>query len=268
MTLLRSKMMMAAVAAALAGAHGLALADAPFDPPRGPPADRGVGAPGFVEDRVMPPGLAGALPPGLGGPNPAPESRGFDCPTGGDEGEQGDRGNAPFNPCPGATLFGPVGRSGHSPVAHVEFAPAESPAEGEDGPAGRMIYFWIGPRLDFVFNAHVLAAGSEWTLVVDAGGGGVICLAGGAANEEGDLHLLASLDPDSHLPIGLDPFVEPGADQAETDAQVSLLPAVQVDCDTGALTPPAAGDEPGLFGAAGIRFVDTDVLVCPTTEGG
>jgi len=175
-----------------------------------------------------------------------------------------------FNPvssnlCPDsdAALVGPVGQEGASQVAHLDFLPAVQatgePAEGASW--ARLMYFWLGTTLDVVANAHKLEPNSEWTLIVVAADASAICLGQGTANRGGQLHLSASVDPASHLPIGLDPFAE--RTDETVDATVQLVDSATVDCETGVVT---AGEGNMLLGTEGLRFVDVDELVCPAPE--
>jgi hypothetical protein len=177
----------------------------------------------------------------------------------------GDRLNPNNNSvCPdsGAELVGPLGEAGKSQVAHVNFLPAVQstgePATGDSSWA-RMMYFWLGSTFDFVLNAHGLTAGDSFTLVALASDGSAICLGNGMVNAGGQLHVLGSVDPGANLPADLDPFA-PRTD-ATVDTTLQLFPTASVDCTTGALTPV---DGNVLQSVEGIRFVDVDVLVCPT----
>lgn len=171
-------------------------------------------------------------------------------------------------------LFGPLGQSGRSHVAHLEFveidpvAPPEEPdpeapptaIEGDpvDGGAwARMTYFWIGSEFAYVLNAHQVPAGSSHTLVHQAEDGSAICLGEGTANGGGQLHILDRVDPESHLPPELDPFVEATNDDP---GLLHLVPSDAVDCETGELD---AALESALESTGPVRFVDTDVLECP-----
>jgi hypothetical protein len=202
----------------------------------------------------------GGTPPGHSGDAPGHSG---DHPGGGNHGTGPRLNPHSLDVCPDsdATLVGPVGQSGSSHVAHVEFAPTDA-ASGEstdDASWARMSYFWVGSTFDFVFNAHRLEPGTEWTLVVAADDGSAVCLGDGTVNGGGQLHILGSVDPEAHFPQGLDPFAERTADTE--DATVRLVPSDGVDCEAGTV---AAGDGSVLEGEEGIRFVDVDVLECPT----
>jgi hypothetical protein len=159
-----------------------------------------------------------------------------------------------------ASLVGPEGQSGRSQVAHVNFSLVDASGESADGDAwARMTYFWVGSSFDFVFNAHQLEPASEWTLVVAADDGTAVCLGHGTVNGGGQLHLLGSVDPEASFPQDLDPFAPRTADTE--DATARLVPSDTVDCAAGTVT---AGEGNVLESDDGIRFVDVDVLVCPS----
>ena len=195
---------------------------------------------------ATPPGLGGNPPPGHGGPNPG---------RGNGHGEV-SRGNT--HVCgDDAAVVGPLGQSGASHVAHVTFSLPED-SDGESW--ARMMYFWIGTTFDFVLNAHQVEAGSEWTLVARADDGSAICLADGTANPGGELHLRDSIELDSHLPDGLDPFAPTPEGEDPEGASLELLPSDAVDCETGTVAADA-GDT--LSSDTDIRFVDVDQVSCP-----
>lgn len=199
----------------------------------------------------------GANPPGHGGGTPP---------------GNGNHGHGPrLNPhhldlCPGsdATLVGPVGQSGQSQVAQVEFSVAgadDSSADDDTSPWARMSYFWVGSSFDFIFNAHNLAPASKYTLVVAADDGSAVCLGNGTVNAGGQLHLMGSVDADANFPQDLDAFA-PRTDDT-VDATAKLVPTASVACAAGTVSAPADGDVV-LTSEEGIRFVDVDVLECPT----
>jgi hypothetical protein len=218
----------------------------PDEPGRnGPP----ISAPGQAPD-FTPPGLGGNPPPGHGGPNPGNgnggEARGNKVP----------RGQARI--CEdGAVAVGPLGQSGASHVAHVNFEVAE---DSDSTSWARMMYFWIGSTFDFVLNAHDLEAGSEWTLVARAADDSAICLADGTVNPGGQLHLRDSIELDSHLPDDLDPFEATPEGEDPVGAALELVPSDDVDCDTGAAE---TDDEDALASEHDIRFVDVEEVTCP-----
>jgi hypothetical protein len=123
-----------------------------------------------------------------------------------------------------------------------------------------MMYFWIGSTFDFVLNAHRLEPGSEWTLTARAGDDSAICLAAGNANPGGELHLAASLEMDSHLPEGLDPFAPTAEGDVPAGTLLELVPSDTADCDSGTVSPEA---DPILVSEHDIRFVDVNEVVCP-----
>lgn len=233
----------------------------PTGPGNRPPATTPGRPPDFT-----PPGLGGNPPPGHGGPNPATPA-GHGNPNPGNPGGNGNgngnggrhvpRGAARICGTEGEIAVGPLGQAGASHVAHVNFEAGE---DSQSDAWARMMYFWIGSSLDFVFNAHGLEPGSEWTLVARASDESGICLADGTVNPGGQLHIADSLELESHLPEDLDPF-EPtaeGEDPAGTTLQ--LVPTADIDCDAGT---GETEDEDALSSEHDIRFVDVDEVTCP-----
>lgn len=223
------------------------------DPGDVPPGNRGGG-----NDRTppvsgvtppghggTPPGLGGNPPPGHGGPNPG---RGRASVS---------RGQTRICGTDGPTAVGPLGQAGASHVGHVNFAPSE---DSDSASWARMTYFWIGSSFDFVLNAHQLEAGSQWTLLARAVDGSAICLANGAANPGGELHLAATQELASHLPDDLDPFAPTPTGEEPAGATLELVPSISVDCAAGSTTP---GDDTVLISEQDIRFVDVEEVICP-----
>lgn len=162
--------------------------------------------------------------------------------------------------CPGVKVYGPLGQAGQSHTAHADFAEIDvvSSAPVVDGAWAGMSYFWIGSEFSYVLNGHQVPAESAWTLLIEAEDGSAICLGAGRANRGGQLHLHDSIELDSHLPPELDPFVDA---TAEDPGLLLLVPSESVDCESGEVAADVASlvvsDEP-------IRYVDSNVLVCPT----
>jgi hypothetical protein len=218
----------------------------PDDPGNGPP----VTAPGRSPD-FTPPGLGGNPPPGHGGPNPG-------NPGGnGNGGRDVPRGAARICGAEGETAVGPLGQAGASHVAHVNFEVGE---DSESDAWARMMYFWIGSSFDFVFNAHGLEPGSEWTLVARASDESGICLAHGTVNPGGQLHIADSLELESHLPEDLDPFEPTAEGEDPVGTALQLVPTADIDCDAGT---GETEDEDALSSEHDIRFVDVDEVTCP-----
>jgi hypothetical protein len=222
-------------------------------PDRGAP-DRGRPDNGNGGDRggppATPPGRGDDPPPGHGGPNPG---------NGGNNGQGHGRVSRGDTRVCGddATVVGPLGQAGDSHVAHITFSPA---AGSDSGAWARMMYFWIGTTFDFVLNAHQVEPGSAWTLVARAEDGSGICLADGVANPGGELHLRDSLELDSHLPDGLDPFEPTPEGEAPAGAALQLVPSDAADCEAGSV---AEGADNLLLSDAEVRFVDVDEVSCP-----
>jgi len=111
----------------------------------------------------------------------------------------------------------------------------------------------VGPTFDFVFNGHGLAVGQEHTLIYYQDpwpGTPAICFAGGIANEEGNLHLAASVELDMDLVDSGDP------NDGIEGAKIWLVLASDVSCGEAMIgwNPTAY-----LFEGNGIIFDDTDV---------
>jgi hypothetical protein len=194
----------------------------PPDHANGPPTDLPGNGPGKG---------GGFTPPGQGGSGPPGRALGHDKPR-------------PARPGDGVSSEG-IDAAGRSHVAHAMFhlVDAEGVAiEDEEATWGRMMYFWVGPGFDFVFNAHNFEPNLEGD---DSGlfdfvltyqpepipSPGVLCLGSGTVNDEGDLHIAATLELESDLPPGvsaLDP-----EDGELPVATLALVPANDVDCDTG-----------------------------------
>jgi hypothetical protein len=238
----------AATAGGMRDARLLPEAQARGDRP--PPPGRAEPRPGR-DVPPRPPGLGGELPPGHGGARPERSLRPDPEPAAG----SGRPGSAQACGAGVEQPAGPVGQSGRSHMAHV--ALGADPGDG-DLPRARMSYRWIGPTLVANLQGKRLGAGTDWSLVVLDEDGTALCLGEGTSNPGGNLQLAIAVDPEGHLPFDLDPFAAPDPDAADADATLVLLPSADVDCESGAFAP----GEDALVGRAGLRFVDTDVLVC------
>ena len=161
----------------------------------------------------------------------------------------------------GVDLQGPDGQSGASHVAHPDFGKVD-PVTGDpvaSPSSATMMYFWYGSTFDYVFNAHKLTAGSQWTLTYQPEplpSAGVICLGNATVNGGGQLHLANSLELNSNLPPALDPSADPATQPP--DALLALVPSADVDCTAGTMT----NFEPDLYLWSGprVRYIDTDLL--------
>lgn len=199
-----------------------------------------------------PPPWAGGPPPWAGGPPATPEPPAN--PGGGDDDDDDDDGAVPDFCSGGPQPGGPNGQAGMSSIAHLNFS-QQDPESGEpieDGAWARVMYRWIAPMFDFVFNAHELEPGDEFTLTYQPQplpSSGVICLATGEVNEEGDLHLQDAFELDSDLPAEYD--------ENQDEATLALVSTGDVDCETGEMT--AWTPENYLFGDEGMFYVDSDL---------
>lgn len=231
----------AAVAVFFGSLSSSALAD---DDPGGPP---GNGPPPHAgpPSRPGPPDWAG--PPEDRGP---PAERGPRFGIG--RGQPDGVGNGIPNFCtprhPGRQPGGPPGQAGLSSIALLDFAQSV-----EGGARGKLIYRWISPLFDYVFNARGLEPETAYTLTYQPEpipSAGVICLGTGTATADGDLHLQDALDLQTDLPAAYD--------ENEDEAALALVLAVDVDCEDGTMS--ASWDpSTALFAVEGmfyVRYID------------
>jgi len=154
---------------------------------------------------------------------------------------------------------GPTGPSGKSNVGHL-YLREKDPATWEiveHGAWGKMKYKLSGPAFDFVFNGHELNPGGDYTLIYypDYDGGNpwprvdIRCLAHGAANEEGNIHLAEAVELNSNLPMSYD---------YNTGAKIWLVESSAVECEP---TNTMSGWNPTeyLFEYDLINYEDTDL---------
>jgi len=218
----------------------------PGDPGDGPPW--GDGPPPWAD--------GSGPPPWAGEPGPPPHAGGDDDPDESDEDEGAEDEDAVPDFCTGGPQpGGPDGQAGMSSIAHLDFS-QQDPDTGEpieDGAFGRIMYRWMAPLFDFVFNAHQLPPEADYTLTYQpqplGETTGVICLATGTVNEEGDLHLEDAFEIDTDLPAEYD------ANQDE--AVLALVVTADVNCEDGTMTNWAPADY--LFGDEGMFYVDSDL---------
>lgn len=121
----------------------------------------------------------------------------------------------------------PNGSAGNSNIAHL-YLFEKDPATWEiveGGAWGKMQYKLSGETFDFVFNGHNLEPGLEYILIYYPDpwpGIGLICLGNGIVNEEGDIHIAASVNT-GDLPAPYDENIENGA-------KIWLVLSSDVDC--------------------------------------
>jgi len=164
----------------------------------------------------------------------------------------------------GVLAAGPSKPAGKSNVAHLYLYQKTSDLSDdwpkvEDGAWGKMKYNISGPEFDFVFNGHGLVPGDDYTLIYYPDpwpGEGLICLGSGIVNDEGNIHIAASVDT-GDLPI---------EDDENEGAKIFLVLSDDVDCDnrvmagwTGACDGNPEGINIYLFEDEQITFDDTDV---------
>lgn len=150
-----------------------------------------------------------------------------------------------------AVAHGPSQQAGHSNVAHLNLYEKNPDTWNivEDGAWGKMTYNTEGPTFDFVFNGHGLEAGTEYTLIYYPDpwpGKGLICLGAGTATEEGDIHIMNTVDT-GDLPKEYD---------NNDKAKIWLVLSEDVDCDEQVMT----GWNPTeyLFEEKKISYTDTE----------
>ena len=111
----------------------------------------------------------------------------------------------------------------------------------KDGAWGKMKYQLSGPLFEYVFNGHKLAPGEQYTLIYYADpwpGTGLICLGTGTANQGGNVHIAASANIETDLPIlaDLNNPKNPGNDTCVLQstciegAKIWLVLSSDVDC--------------------------------------
>ena len=123
-------------------------------------------------------------------------------------------------------MAGKNGPAGKSNIAHLYLYEKNNTdwTIVEDGAWGKMKYNLAGPEFDFVFNGHGLEPGCNYTLMYYPDpwpGTGLICLGEGTANDEGDVHIMGSVDT-GDLPI---------ADDQNAGAKIWLVLSTDVDCE-------------------------------------
>ena len=151
-------------------------------------------------------------PPERGGPPPgrgnAPDWAG-PREGGGPPSERGPRfgappaaGDIPGFCTPGGRTGGPDGQAGLSSIAMLDFESEDD----ENNARGKLMYRWIAPLFDFVFNANGLEPEERaYTLVAypegqDFSDADLICLGSGVSTVDGTFHLQDAWDIGSDLP--------------------------------------------------------------------
>jgi len=136
---------------------------------------------------------------------------------------------------------GPHGQAGKSNIAHLHlFEKDPSTWEiVEDGAWGKMKYNLAGSTFDFVFNGHGLESNTEYTLIYYAdpwpGNHPGAFIASGTTNDEGDIHIMGSVDLKMDLPHPDDANHSPGQDGApdtgDEGAKIWLVLSSDYDAD-------------------------------------
>jgi len=161
---------------------------------------------------------------------------------------------------------GPAGKSNVAFLYLYEKDP--STWEIVDGGAwGKLKYNLSGSTFDFVFNGHELEAGGDYTLIYYPDpwpGDGLICLGSGTANDDGDVHIMGSVDT-GDLPIPADKNNIDNEDRYEwinedyNGAKIWLVLSDDVDCDNDTNKMMGWNPTKYLFEYDLITFDDTDV---------
>jgi hypothetical protein len=153
------------------------------------------------------------------------------------------------------TVYAKNGKSqqaGKSDTAHL-YLREKDPTTWEivaDGAWGKMKYNLSGPEFDFVFNGHGLEPGADYTLIYYPDpwpGDGLICLGSGVADEDGNVHIMASVDTGDM----------PAEGDENEGAKIWLVLSDDVDCENSAMV--GWQPEEYLFEHNLITFDDTDV---------
>jgi len=145
---------------------------------------------------------------------------------------------------------GRSGEAGKSNVAHL-YLHEKDPSDWsivEGGAWGKMKYNLEGSTFDFVFNAHGLDAGVEYTLIYYPDpwpGTGLKCLGSAEANGGGNVHIGGSVDT-GDLPIA-----------ADTNAGAKIWLVLSSDYDGSEMT--AWNPTEYLFEINLIEYNDTEV---------
>jgi hypothetical protein len=154
-------------------------------------------------------------------------------------------------------LAGKTGQAGKSNIAHL-YLHEKDPDTWDivpDGAWGKMKYNMSGDEFDFVFNGHGLEPGLDYTLIYYPDpwpGDGLICFGSGIANEDGDVHIMGSVDT-GDLPFDTD-------DNYPDGAKIWLVLSDDVDCSARSWALPWAWNPSEyLFEYDLITFDDTDV---------
>lgn len=145
---------------------------------------------------------------------------------------------------PGRQPGGPSGQAGLSSIALLDFA-----QDIGDGANGKLIYRWISPLFDYVFNARGLEAETAYTLSYQPEpipSAGVICLGQGISTADGTLHLQDALDLQTDLPAA--------EDANQDEATLALVLSADVDCEAGSMSP-EWDESTAMFAVEGMFYV-------------
>ncbi len=129
----------------------------------------------------------------------------------------------------GMQAKGPSEPAGNSNKGHL-YLYEKDPSSWEivpEGKWGKMTYDLTGDMFDYVFNAHQMVVGNDYTLVYYPDpwpGKGLMCLGSGVANEYGDVHIKNAVAT-GDLPTGFD---------TNLGAKIWLVETLDVQCEGGA----------------------------------
>ena len=121
--------------------------------------------------------------------------------------------------------------AGRSHIGHLNFYKKDPAIWNiiKGGTRGKMKYNICGQEFDFVFNGYGLKPGGEYALVYYYDpwpGTGLLCLGSGTADEEGNIHLVGSMETDD-LPVEHD---------ASEGTKLRLVPSADVDAEGGRMS--------------------------------
>ena len=127
------------------------------------------------------------------------------------------------------------------------------------GAWGKMKYNISGPEFDFVFNGHGLVPGDDYALIYYPDpwpGNGLICLGSGTVNEDGDIHIAASVVT-GNLPDAGDANFGDGA-------KIFLVLSDDVDCEGHVMTN-WTGPYPGNLEGLNIYLFEGELITFTAT---
>jgi hypothetical protein len=160
---------------------------------------------------------------------------------------------------PAVYARGPSGNAGKSNVAHLYLVEKDPNNWSivEDGAWGKLKYNMEGPTFDFVFNGHGLELGKDYSLIyyADLWGAnpqGLFIGEGSSDIVTGDIHIAATRDLGTDLPMSHD-------DNLEEGAKIWLVLSSHITVNTeGEISFTSWDASEYLFEYAKITYEDTD----------